>query len=274
MFASSVKKIGDLKRCIEFTQAELVETKALLKCQDGELKKLSEKVNKSESETLAEKVRIIEDNSRKNNVIFNSIPEAVTETPEHLLENVGQILTRKLNVASDVEYCLRLGGKIDSGRHSAVLVILKNSAVQRSCLRESYMLNIIAIFDIALSYFRATCLAHLNLLVSVGLDYVSNPGNSSQFSQLFVVSASPDAKLPVLQAYFCLSTPFSNTSSLRSICFVIRHVSLAFSTTGISMTVNICILKSVYLEIFLLESTFLSPPSNFFPEAILVAISQ
>ena len=107
---------GDLKRSLEFTEAKLFETKALIKCQDGELKKLSEKVNKSESETLAERVRIIEDNLRKNNVIFNGIPEDVTETPEHLLENVCQILTRKLNVAITVEYCHRLGGKIDSGR--------------------------------------------------------------------------------------------------------------------------------------------------------------
>ena len=173
-------------------------------------------MNKSESETLAERVRIIEDNSRKNNMIFNSIPEAVTETPEHLLENIGQILTRKLNVASDDEYCLRLGGKIDSGRHRAVQVILKNSAVQRSCLRDSYMLNIIAIFDIALSYFRATCLGHLNLLVSVGLDYVSIPGNSSQFSQLFVVSASPDASYLRVRSFWSRSL---RSGTLRSRSF-------------------------------------------------------
>ena len=103
-------------------------------------------MNNSESETLAERVRIIEDNSRKNNVIFNGIPEAVTETPEHLLENVGQILTRKLNVANDVEYCHHLGGEIDSGRPRAVLVKLKNSAVQRSCLRVSYKLMGSSIF--------------------------------------------------------------------------------------------------------------------------------
>ena len=72
---------GDLKRSLELTQAELVEIKALIKCQDGELKKkLSEKVNKSEFETLAERVLIIEDNSRKNNVIFNGIPEDVTDS--------------------------------------------------------------------------------------------------------------------------------------------------------------------------------------------------
>ena len=45
MFASSSEKKGDLKRSLEFTQAELFETKALIKCQDGELKKLLEKVN-------------------------------------------------------------------------------------------------------------------------------------------------------------------------------------------------------------------------------------
>ena len=107
--ASSEKKTGDLKNSLEFSQKDIEDLKpSLLKLQelDSAIEEIQDDLDHQE-----EKMEYLENQSRRNNVRVNGIPEEDNETWEETKAKVKQVLKDELNLnsAPDIERAHRVG---------------------------------------------------------------------------------------------------------------------------------------------------------------------
>ena len=107
--ASSEKETGDLKNSLEFSQKDIDDLKpSLLKLQDldSAIEEIQDDLDHQE-----EQMEYLENQSRRNNVRIDGIPEEDNETWEITEAKVKQVLKDKLNLASapNVERAHRVG---------------------------------------------------------------------------------------------------------------------------------------------------------------------
>ena len=101
--ASSEKEMGDLKNSLEFSQKDIDDLKpSLLKLQelDSAIEEIQDDLDHQE-----EQMEYLENQSRRNNVRVDGIPEEDNETWEETEAKVKQVLKDELNLASapDIE---------------------------------------------------------------------------------------------------------------------------------------------------------------------------
>ena len=107
--ASSEKETGDLKNSLEFSQKDIDDLKpSLLKLQelDSAIEEIQDDLDHQE-----EQMKYLENQSRRNNVRVDGIPEEDNETLEETEAKVKQVLKDELNLTSapDIERAHRVG---------------------------------------------------------------------------------------------------------------------------------------------------------------------
>ena len=107
--ASSEKETGDLKNSLEFSQKDIDDLKpSLLKLQelDSAIEEIQNDLDHQE-----EQMEYLDNQSRRNNVRVDGIPEEDNETWQETEANVKQVLKDELNLASapDTERAHRVG---------------------------------------------------------------------------------------------------------------------------------------------------------------------
>ena len=107
--AGSEKETGDLKNSLEFSQKDIDDLKpSLLKLQelDSAIEEIQDDLDHQE-----EQMEYLENQSRRNNVRVDGIPEEDKETWEETEAKVKQVLKDELNLASapDIERAHRVG---------------------------------------------------------------------------------------------------------------------------------------------------------------------
>ena len=95
----------ELRTNLESTQAKLDEAQKIIASHDDKIVKLSD------TEPLSERVRILEDEARKHNLIIEGFIERKEETSERLLTDIGKLFEEKLDFSTAIEECRRLGKK-------------------------------------------------------------------------------------------------------------------------------------------------------------------
>ncbi|CAH3171641.1 unnamed protein product [Porites lobata] len=107
--ASSEEETGDLKNSLEFSQKDIDDLKpSLLKLHelDSAIEEIQDDLDHQE-----EQMEYLENQSRRNNVRVDGIPEEDNETWEETEAKVKQVLKDELNLASapDIERAHRVG---------------------------------------------------------------------------------------------------------------------------------------------------------------------
>ena len=122
----------EIKHSLQFTQDQLKDALSELVTQ----KKLNQACSEAQSKTgkLLERVRILEDNSKKNNVVINGIPAMKDENGERLHVHVCKLLSDTLVINVETESVQRLGRE-EAGRSRPILVKFRNEADKLSCLK-------------------------------------------------------------------------------------------------------------------------------------------
>ena len=109
------KENEELKKSLEFSQHKLDEASAAVVRQESELKELRSQLGSDVN--IAERVRKLEDYSRRNNIIIDGISERKDENEEALLRDVNNLVSNRLDIEMDIDVCHRLGNKnISSNR--------------------------------------------------------------------------------------------------------------------------------------------------------------
>ena len=122
----------ELKRSLEFTQAELVDAKKETSAQSEKLRRLQE--DGCDKGNLSERLRQLEDYSRRENVIVDGLDESSDENKETLQVQVQDILSNKLNINPVVVDVHRLGKNI-KGKSRPVIVKLASFEERQKCLK-------------------------------------------------------------------------------------------------------------------------------------------
>ena len=109
-----------MKRNLEFTQAELVDAKKEISVQSEKLRRLQE--DACDKGNLSERLRQLEDYSRRENVIVGGLDESSDENKEILQVQVQDILSNKLDINPVVVDVHRLGKNIETLCYNAVAI--------------------------------------------------------------------------------------------------------------------------------------------------------
>ena len=134
------KENEELKKSLEFSQHKLDEASAAVVRQESELKELRSQLGSDVN--IAERVRKLEDYSRRNNIIIDGIPERKDENEEVLLRDVNNLVSNKLDIEMDIDVCHRLGNKnISSNRPRPTIVRLASHSQRDKCLKSSHKLK-------------------------------------------------------------------------------------------------------------------------------------
>ena len=138
----SVKRENtEIKRSLEFTQSELREAQTTIR----EQRRLIEDSNDGATTEIRERVRELEDYSRRNNLILDGIPERSGETNENLQVAVVNIFKEKMNVNANVEIAHRLGRSgnpnHNPSRPRQVIVKMRNFSDRQACIRSASKLK-------------------------------------------------------------------------------------------------------------------------------------
>ena len=120
----------ELKKSLEYTQAELCDIKSTIREQDRQGDNLAV------GREFSERVRNLEDYSRKNNLIIDGLDEKKEENNEMLQVMVERLFRDNLEMTPDIDIIHRLG-KTNNGRPRAVIVKLKTFSERQECLRKA-----------------------------------------------------------------------------------------------------------------------------------------
>ena len=123
---------SELKRSLEFTQDELLKVQREV----GEQRNWQRETMRSDAAegNIAERVRILEDHSRRNNIIVEGLPEKENENKEILQASVRELLNKKLDVNPPSDDMHRLGKKAGK-KPRPVLIKLKSHGDKQDCIR-------------------------------------------------------------------------------------------------------------------------------------------
>ena len=113
-----------------FTQAVLDEVRRVYK---DKLDHLTEPKGFAD---LSDRVRKLEDYSRKNNVIIEGLPESKNETTDKIQSTLSHLLKDKMNIVPDIDAVHRMG-KLPPTRDKLrpVIMKLKSSNNRQDCLK-------------------------------------------------------------------------------------------------------------------------------------------
>lgn len=128
----------ELKRSLEFTQAELRETREAVKRQERKQTDLEAHV--SVLGNLPDQVRELEDYSRRNNIRITGLPELQQENTERLQIHVQNLLREKMNIAPTIDVIHRVGHSA-LGKSRPVIVRFARHSERQQCLRASAKLK-------------------------------------------------------------------------------------------------------------------------------------
>ena len=134
----------ELRKSLEFSQKELAEVKQKLDRQDTVVSEMTAKENTVE--LLTEKLRQVEDYSRRNNLIFSGLPEPSGENGEQLEASVKKLMVEKLNIKPNLDTVHRLGTAENRVKPRPVIVRLTSHAQRQECLRSASKLKGSSVF--------------------------------------------------------------------------------------------------------------------------------
>ena len=124
----------ELKRSLEFTQSELDEMK---RKQDKQTAAFSGHgpvsfFSSAKGEEVSERLRQLEDRSRRRNMRLEGLAEASGENSEILQVKIQSIIGEKLQLNPELEIVHRLGTKVGS-RPRSVMIRFKNFSDRQAC---------------------------------------------------------------------------------------------------------------------------------------------
>lgn len=129
----------ELRRSLEFTQKELDDLK-------GKTNKELKILETVKDENHGERLRALEDYSRRINLRIDGIPEQRNETDEQVYVKVQKILKDKLDVNSDFSVVHRLGKIASQDRPRTVIVKFNSIQDRNKCIRLKHLLKETNIF--------------------------------------------------------------------------------------------------------------------------------
>ena len=118
------KENWELRKSLEFYQGELAQIKKHVKKRDGTVTNWTE--NTPHVSMLAERIRALEDDTRKNNIIAYGVSEIKDENNEKLQVAISKLFNEKLEVNPEITECRRIGSKELSSTSRPVIIKLKN----------------------------------------------------------------------------------------------------------------------------------------------------
>ena len=134
------KKNTELKKSLEFTQSQLEEANRIMEQHENKLKHLTRK--EIDVESVSERVRSLEDYSRRNNIVVDGLVEDKEENSEKLQVNISKLLSEKLNLIPEIDVCHRLGKKDEfTAKPRPVIIKFNKHEDKHSCLRSASKLK-------------------------------------------------------------------------------------------------------------------------------------
>ena len=128
------KENTELKKSLEFTQSQLEEENRIMEQHENKLQHLTRK--EVDVESVSERVRSLEDYSRRNNIVVDCLVEDKEENSEKLQVNISKLLSEKLNLIPEIDVCHRLGIKDEStAKPRPVIIKFNKQEYKHSCLR-------------------------------------------------------------------------------------------------------------------------------------------
>ena len=129
----------ELKKSLQFSQEEIDDLKNTVKRQSQEIKTLQEKTEKTDE--LAEKVRVQDDMSRRNNLRMEGMPEKETENYEQTQAQIETLLSNKMNIAVKLESANRVGKKNNSRSPRPIIARFATFTERQKCMKSSAKLK-------------------------------------------------------------------------------------------------------------------------------------
>ena len=126
---------GHLKQSLQFSQAEVAELKETVIKQSEELTQLREETARNCS--LDERVRILDDTMRKNNLCIEGVPESQNENYEQTQKKLQDIVTEKLGLELKIEGANRVGSGDGSIKPRPIIARFINYSERQRCIRAS-----------------------------------------------------------------------------------------------------------------------------------------
>ena len=135
------KENDDVKRSLEFTQDMLETANSVIKDQQQRIEKL-EAVH-ANSDGVSERLRTLEDYSRRNNIIVDGVMDEDGETAEKLQRDIEKLFSEKLDLKPAIDNIHRLGSKFNKrdSRPRSVIVKLTRFQDRQNCLKRSRLLR-------------------------------------------------------------------------------------------------------------------------------------
>jgi len=149
MFSTLQQEISDLKsenqvikQSLQATQSELTEAKLQRNVSPpGNTERLLVGDSGRELLSLSERLRVVEDYTRRNNLVVDGLPEVPSENQESLQVKVSDTFRNKLSVEVGVTAVRRLGKKRSEQGPRPVLVKFNSFQQRQSCMRSSSKLK-------------------------------------------------------------------------------------------------------------------------------------
>ena len=110
---------NDLKQSLSFTQAELSDHKKFSAEQGNRIASTIEQ--ETSMGNMSERIRAMEDYSRRNNVIVDGVPETKEENNEQLQTKIVNLFKDKLGIEPDIEVIHRIGKSVADRPKSVIL---------------------------------------------------------------------------------------------------------------------------------------------------------
>ena len=137
------KENEELRKSLDFAHAKIEETKSIVEQQKNKIKELEGKVCEAgEMSGISERVRIMEDFSKRNNIIIDGIPEQAQENSEKLQVAVTKLFSEKLGMPNvQIERCHRIGKESSDQKPRRTLLALSKFEDRQKCLKSSFKLK-------------------------------------------------------------------------------------------------------------------------------------
>ena len=123
----------ELKNSLQYSQTEIDELKATVRSQNEEIRKLQQ--NAVKNKELGERIRVIDDFTRKKNLRIEGIPESDGENHEQTQKKVEQLIAERMNIETRLETATRIGKKDNTGRPRPIVAKFTQYNVRQKCLR-------------------------------------------------------------------------------------------------------------------------------------------
>ena len=122
---------SELKRSLQYSQEEIADLKETVSNQNAEIKKLKE--NSTENEALEERIRILDDTIRKNNVYIEGIPEIPQENLEQTQKKIQSVVVEKLGLNFKITSANRIGNNASKPR--PIIARFNSFSDRQNCLK-------------------------------------------------------------------------------------------------------------------------------------------